>query len=202
MDAVALGGCRVHLMAVVRGLASESERVRTAFEEIRPDAVAVSLGREELEALKGYSGGNAPPDNVEEEVYVRGMSRFGEVRKPPPCFVAAVAASGERGIPVHPLDMDDEQYTSVYLAAVSTVDILLANARQGKLRKWVSEAGTAADFVREWDALVNASAGYRKLVAERESFLARRLRQLAPRYGVLLALVDVERADGVLRQIA
>jgi hypothetical protein len=39
-------------------------------------------------------------------------------------------------------------------------------------------------------------------VAERESFLARRLRQLAPRYGVLLALVDVERADGVLRQIA
>src|SRR6267143_1128614 len=133
MDAVALGGCRVHLMADVRGLASESERVRTAFEEIRPDAVAVSLGREELEALKGYSGGNA---------------------------------------------------------------------RQGKLRKWVSEAGTAADFVREWDALVNASAGYRKLVGERESFLARRLRQLAPRYGILLALVDVERADGVLRQLA
>src|SRR5436309_9077527 len=144
MDAVVLGGCRVQLMPVVRGLASESERVRAAFEEVRPEGAAVSLGREELEALKGYSGGNVPPDNVEEEVYVRGLSRFGEVRKPPPCFVAAIAASGEHGIPVHPLDMDDEQYTSVYVAAVSTVDILLANTRQGKLRKWVSEAGTAA----------------------------------------------------------
>jgi len=202
MDAVVLGGCRVHLMPVVRGLALESERVRAAFDEIRPEGVAVSLGREELETLKGYSGGDAPPDNLEEEVYVRGLSRFGVVRKPPPCFVAVIAASGERGVPVHPLDMDDEQYTNVYLAAVSTVDILLANARQGKLRKWVSEAGTAADFVREWDALVNASAGYQKLVAERESFLARRLRQLAPRYAVLLALVDVERADGVLRHLA
>src|SRR5438445_2074715 len=129
MDAVALGGCRVHLMAVVRGLASESERVRTAFEEIRPDAVAVSLGREELEALKGYSGGNAPPDNVEEEGYVRGRSRFGEVRKPPPASLAAVAAAGERGILVHPLDMDEEQYTSGHLPAVSTVSALLPNAR-------------------------------------------------------------------------
>ena len=202
MDVVALGACRVHVMPVVRGLVSESGRVRAAFSEVRPGAVALSIGREELEALRAYGGGNVPPDNVEEEAYVRGLSRFGEVRKPPPCFVEALAVSGERGIPVHPLDMDDEQYTSVYLAAVSTVDILLANARQGKLRKWVSEAGTAADFVREWDALVNASAGYRKLVAERESFIARRLRQLAPRYGVLLALVDVERADGVLRQIA
>jgi len=201
MDVVALGGCRVHVMSVIRGLVSESERVIAAFEEVRPEAAALSIGREELEGLKAHTGENVPPDNVEEEVYVRGLSRFGEVRKPPPCFVAALAASTERGIPIQPLDMDDEQYSSTYVASVSTVDILLANVRAGRLRRWESRAATPGDFVREWDAVVNQSAGYRKLVAEREAFLARRIRQVASRYGVLLALVDVERARGVLRRL-
>ena len=201
MDVVALGGCRVHVMPVVRGLVSESDRVIALFSEVRPEAVAISIGREELEALKAHAGENVPPDNVEEEVYIRGLSRFGEVRKPPPCFVSAVAASTQRGIPVHPLDMDDEQYSSTYVACVSTVDILLTNVRQGRFRKWESAATTAEDFVRDWDAIVNHSGGFRKLVGEREAFLARRVRQLASRYGVLLALVDVERATGVLGRL-
>jgi hypothetical protein len=202
MDVVVLGGCRVHVMPVIRGLVSESERVAEAFGELRPEAVALSIGREELEALKAHSGENVPPENVEEEVYVRGLSGFGEVRKPPPCFVAALSACTEGGIPIHPLDMDDEQYSSTYVASVSTVDILLTNVREGRLRKWVSKAAAPADFVREWDAVVNQSAGYRKLVAEREAFLARRIRQLASRYGVLLVLIDVERAKGVLGRLA
>ena len=202
MDVVALGACRVHVMPVVRGLVSESGRVREAFSAVGPDAAALSIGREELEGLKAHSGENVPPDNLEEEVYVRGLSRFGEVRKPPPCFVAALVTSGERGIPLHPLDMDDDQYSSTYVASVSTVDILLTNVRQGRLRRWKSDADSASDFVRDWDAVVNASAGYRKLVAEREAFLARRIRQLAPRYGVLLVLLEVERANGVLSRLA
>src|SRR6267378_2149446 len=140
MDIVALGGSRVHVMPVVRGLVSESERVRSAFSDVRPEAAALSIGREELEALKAHSGENVPPDNLEEEVYVRGLSRFGEVRKPPPCFVAALVACTELGIPIHPLDMDDEQYSSTYVASVSTVDILLVNVREGRLQKWASKA--------------------------------------------------------------
>src|SRR3989442_15854086 len=202
MDVVALGGCRVHLMPVVRGLVSEGGGVRAAFTEVGPQAVALSISREELEGLKSFSGGTAPADNLEEEVYVRGLARFGEVRKPPPCFLEAAAHARERGIPVHPLDMDNEQYTSTYVATVSTVDILLSNARQGKLRRWVSASGTAAEFVAEWDALVNRTAGDRRLQEEREAFLARRIRQLAARYGVLLALVEVERGGGVRRSLA
>ncbi len=201
MDVVVLGGCRVHVMPVIRGLVSESESVVAAFQEVRPEAVALSIGREELEALKAHSGENVPPDNVEEEVYVRGLSRFGDVRKPPPCFVVALGTSTERSIPVYPLDMDDEQYSSTYVASVSTVDILLANVREGRLRKWASKAASPVDFVREWDSVVNQSAGYRKLIAEREAFLARRIRQVASRHGVLLALIDVERAKGVLGRL-
>src|SRR3989442_6450335 len=202
MDVVALGGCRVHLMPVVRGLVSEGGGVRAAFTEVGPQAVALSISREELEGLKTFAGGNAPPDNLEEEVYVRGLARFGEVRKPPPCFREAAAFARERGIPVHPLDMDNEQYTSTYVSTVSTVDILLSNARAGKLRRWALKAATPAEFVMEWDALVNGTAGYRKLQEERAAFLARRIPQLAPRYRVLIALVEVERAKGVLGRLA
>ncbi len=197
MDVVALGGCRVHLMPVVRGLVSEAGRVRAAFSDVGPEAAALSISREELEGLKAFKGGNAPPDNPEEEVYVNGLGRYGEVRKPPPCFVEAAASARDRNIPIHPLDMDDEQYTSTYVAAVSTVDILLSNARQARLRRWKPSATTPEEFVVEWDGLVNRSAGYRRLQEEREGFVARRIRQLAGKYRVLLALVEVERAKGV-----
>src|SRR6266571_1911058 len=102
MDVVTLGGCRVHLMPVVRGLVSEGERVRAAFADAGPEAVALSISREELQGLRDYTGGNAPPDNLEDE---------------------------------------------------------------------------------------------------REGFLARRIRQLSSKYGVLLALVEVERAKGVRNRL-
>jgi len=197
MDAVELRGCRVHLMAVVRGLVSEREAVRAAVADLSPEAVALSISHEELEALRTYDGGDAPTENVDEEVYVRGLSRFGEVRKPPPCFVEALAAAAARGIPVHPLDMDEERYTNAYVAAVGALDLLRSNARRARLLKWQPRADTPAAFVREWDALVNASAGYRRLQGEREAFIARRLHQLAGKYRTLLALVEVERLDGV-----
>ncbi len=197
MDAVDVKGCRLHLMAVVRGLASEAGDVRAAVEAVAPEAIALSVSREEIEGLRTHDGSDVPPENADEEVYVRGLSRFGEVRKPPPCFVAALAAAKDRGVPVHPLDMDAEQYTAAYVAAVGTLDVLRSNARQGRLRKWEPLARTPEEFVREWDALVNGSPGYRRLQDEREAFIARRLRQLAGRYRTLLALVEVERAGGV-----
>ena len=202
MDVVALGGCRVHVMSVVRGLVSEAGAVRDAFSAIRPEAIGLSIGREELDGLRGHAGENVPPDNLEEQVYVRGLSRFGEVRKPPPCFVEAVAVSKEAGVPVHPLDMDSEQYTTAYLKAVSTVDVLRSNVRQVRLKGWESKARSAADFVVEWDARVNGSAGFRELQFEREAFVARRLQQLASKYRVLLGLVEVERVRGVLGRLA
>jgi len=201
MDVVDLGSCRVHLMSVVRGLVSEADAVRAAFLAVKPDAIALSIGREELEGLRAHGGESVPPENIEEEVYVHGLSRFGEVRKPPPCFVDAVAVAKEAGVPVHPLDMDSEQYTTAYLKAVSTVDVLRSNVRQVRLKGWESTAASAADFVLEWDALVNGSAGYRELQSERETFLARRLQKLASRYRVLLGIVEVERARGVLGRL-
>ncbi len=201
MEVVPLGAGRVHLLPVVRGLVSEAERVRAAFSDVRPDAVALSISREELEGLRAHGGEEVPPDSVDEAVYVRGLAAFGEVRKPPPCFVEALAGATERGMPVHPLDLDEDQYSGLYVSVVSTVDILLSNARQGRLQRWTSKAGTPEAFVREWDVRVNGSEGYRKLQSEREAFIARRIRQLASRYGTLLALVEVERADGVLGRL-
>jgi hypothetical protein len=97
--------------------------------------------------------------------------------------------------------MDEMQYTNTYVATVSTVDILLSNARQGRLRRWESKAETAQAFVLEWDSLVNRSAGYRKLQMEREAFIARRVHQVAGKSRDLLAIVEAERAAGVLTRL-
>jgi len=97
--------------------------------------------------------------------------------------------------------MDEEQYTSVYVASVSTVDILLTNARQRRLRKWESTAVTAGEFVLEWDALVNGSKGYRVLQEEREDFIARRIRQIAGKHRSLIAVLEMERGRGVLARL-
>ena len=97
---------------------------------------------------------------------------------------------------------DDEQYTGTYVATVSTADILLSNARQGRVRGWTPRAETPEDIVLEWDALVNGSAGYRRLQTEREAFFARRIRQVASKYRILLGLVEVERVKGVLGRLS
>ena len=201
MEFVTVGESRIAILSAIRGLVSEGERVRAAIHEVQPEAVGLSVGREDLEGLIAYEGGDHEPANWEEELYVAGLRQWGDVRKPPPCFVEALAAAAERGTAVHPLDLDEEQYSTLYVSVVSTVDILLSNARQGRLQRWTSKAGTPEAFVREWDARVNGSEGYRRLQAEREAFIARRIRQLASRYGALLALVEVERADGVLGRL-
>ena len=36
-------GCTVHVLSVIKGLKSEAEKVRRAFEDIKPDVLAVSL---------------------------------------------------------------------------------------------------------------------------------------------------------------
>ncbi len=90
MDVVALGESRVAFLPVVRGLVREEERVRQAIQEVAPEAVAMTVGREELDTLAVYDGAEAEPANWEEEMYVAGLRQWGEVRKPPPCFIEAV----------------------------------------------------------------------------------------------------------------
>jgi hypothetical protein len=187
----------VGLLAAVRGLVSEAEAVRLAVESFGPDAVAIAVGREDLAALLAYDGLDYAPENWEEELYVAGLSAWGEVRKPPPCFVEAVRLAQARGIPVRALDFNDEDYTEKYITLVTAWDLLGHSRTEKRARTHGFIASTPDEFVVEFDGLVNDPDGYVALERARERHIAARIGKLAKKHHALLAVIEYERMAGV-----
>ena len=193
-------GSRVYLIGAVRGLVSEGERVMAAIGGIRPDVVALSVSREGIEAMRTLSGAMASaakPASVEEAIYIRGLSKYGKVMKPPPCFQMAGKAADEAGIPTQGLDMDDEHYTAAYCKYVSTVDLMRQGRSQKRFLGHAFRSKNPESFVMEWDGMVNRLEGYRRLEAARERWMARGIKRLSERYVCPLAVIELERLPGV-----
>jgi len=100
MDEVQLDHATIHFLPVIRGLPSESATVQQAIQSVRPIAIGLSIGPEELESLRSYQGGPLPPENFEEEVYVAGLSAWEPPVKPPPCFSDAIKQADAHRVPV------------------------------------------------------------------------------------------------------
>lgn len=201
MEEVRLGEASVSVLPVVRGLPSEGERVSTSIATSRPDIVALSISPEELEALRGYRGGNLEPDTTEDEVYVAGLSAWEEPVMPPPCFTQAVREATARKMRLEAVDMDEETYTDAYTTYVSTMELILQGRLESRLLKKRFHVATPQDFAIAWDAEVNRSIGFARLQKEREKFIASRLQDLAQGATKVLAVVEVERVKGVLAQL-
>jgi hypothetical protein len=200
MDEVRLGDASFHLLSVVRGPPSEADVVRRAIEAAQPTIVALSIGPEELQHLRSWDGTPLEPDNFEEEVYVAGLSAWEPPVKPPPCFSAAIRSADARGARVEAIDMDEPSYTDAYVDCVSALELVFQGRLERRLRKKRFRATTPREFVLEWDAEVNGSAGFRRLQARREAFFASRLRALSGE-GRTLAVIEVERSAGVLEAL-
>jgi hypothetical protein len=195
---------RILLAGAIRGLVSEGDRVVRILERERPDAVGLAVSPEGLEVMA--SGKALPQDqknaaNPEEEMYIEGLSEFGEVVKPPPCFSMAQQFALANKIRIEALDMDDEHYTAAYCKYVSTLDMI----RQGNSRKHFARhafvAGTPEEFVMEWDGLVNRLKSYRDLENAREAWFAKRISLLAGKGKAVLAVVELERLAGVSERL-
>src|SRR5207237_7942523 len=117
--------------------------------------------------------------------------------KPPPCFSDAIKAADARGVPIEAIDMDEVTYTDNYVDCVSAFEVMFQGRLEKRLTKKRFRAANPRDFVLEWDAEVNGSPGFRRLQARREAFMAGRLRELAASRPSILALIEVERAQGV-----
>ncbi len=198
MDEVRIGEATVSVLPVVRGLPSEGDRVVTQIESWRPDVVAVNVSPEDLETLRAYRGGRLEPDTAEDEAYVAGLSVWEEPILPPPCYARAVRYADAHKVRLEAVDMDEVAYTDAYTACVSTVELILQGRLEKRLLKKQFRVRTPQDFALAWDAEVNRSAGFARLQRERERFTGSRLRELAQGPVKVLAVVEVERAKGVL----
>jgi pheromone shutdown protein TraB len=199
MDAIELNDCRLHVLGAIKGLENEMEKVKKSFELSKPDLIAVSLSKEDLRTLKNFEGKveDAKPDNFEEVIYIRELKKWGEVKKPPPCYLAAVGLGKEHNVTCRAIDMNDEEYTDAFCRNVGTFELYRHSWSAKKLMKRKFKALTPEDFVIEYDKAITRLEGYRALELAREKHMAEKLRQLSRDRKSILAVVELERAEGL-----
>ena len=189
--------CVIHVLPVIKGLSSETQTVENAFETIHPDTVAVSLSREEVDGLRNMPDDYDPELSRYEELYAKGLSRFGEVAAPPPCYIATIEIADHEKIPLFPVDLDEESYTKLYCAAVPGTTLFRHSTRTWLLKMRNFNATTPEEFVRAWDRTVNKLEGFRTIEAKRAETIAEGIMKVSERSKVVLAVVEVERAGEV-----
>jgi hypothetical protein len=199
METIQADGATIHFLGVVRGPLADGERVREVVVEHRPKVVALSIGREQLQALEAWDGTPGVAESEEEAVYMAGMERFTEIRKPPPCFVEALAASKDVKARCLGVDLDDRAYSRAFTEHITTWELMRQNSFvQNKLaaQKYVSQ--TPQSFALELDAILTKRKGYRALEMARSTHMAEAIRAAGKKYGTVLAVVEIERAASTL----
>lgn len=196
-ETLQVNGCTVRLLGVIKGLKSEAATVQRAFEDFRPDKVAVSLSKEELAALDDIPEDFEPLLSRYEEIYAEGLSRFGEVSAPPPCYVAALELSKHAGVPVIPVDLDERSFTELYCATISGPTLFRHSTRTWLLKRRRFSDKSPEEFVYAWDRAVNGLEGFRKIEVSRAEAMAKGIVAACADASKVLAVIELERADDV-----
>ena len=185
------------MLGVIKGLKSETEKVRKSFEELSPEKIAVSLSKEELHGLRNIPEDFEPELSRYEEIYAEGLSRFGEVAVPPPCYVAALELADHMSLPLIPVDLDEQTYTELYCAAIPGTTLFRHSTRTWLLkRRRFSDEGPE-EFVMAWDRAVNGTGGFRMIETKRAEAMAKGIREACTGTKTLLAVIELERASEV-----
>jgi hypothetical protein len=200
MREIEVNGSKVLVLPVIKGLVSEGDRVRAAILERRPEVVAVSIPKEELEGLRSYHGEEIELSELE-EVYRSGLENFGEVRLPPPCYLEALRTCEELGIPLIPIDMNEELFSDRYCELIGGLELVKESFFIHRLAKMKFNLESVESFVLDYDRKVNRGGGISALNAEREVHMSNSLRHLSGIYRTVIALVELERFEGMLLKI-
>jgi hypothetical protein len=198
LEKLKVDGCTIHILSVIKGLKSETEKVRKAFEETKPDVVAISLSREEIEGLKNIPDDYEPELSRYDEIYAEGLGRFGEVAAPPPCYVATLELAQHEGIPLIPVDMDEQSYTDLYCAVVPGTALFRHSTRIWLLKRRTFSDDSPEKFVLAWDKAVNNMEGFRLIERKRAQAMAKGIKKACAGSKDLLAVIEFERATDVL----
>ncbi len=198
MRSVDLNGSVISILPVVRGLVSEEESVANAFREIGPDAVAVSISKEELEGLRRKEDYDKYEPSSLEIAYAENLSIFGKVEIPPPCFVKSLELCDQDKVPIIAIDMDEEKFSDMFCDSVGGLDLLRESLFARKAWKKKFDLSSPESFVIDWDRRVNRASGFRELERAREKHMAEALADAARTHKKILAVVECERVEGVV----
>lgn len=202
MHKLARDDTAIYVVGVVKGLTSEGDRVGELVKKVDFDIGALPISKEELEALENFD------EDVNEEeyqlttpeiAYARNLERYGQVEIPPPSYLSLLSYCRASDKEIMGLDMGDEHYTMAYCEHVSGTNWLMQSFREKRLLKKKVSAEGPRNFAIEWDKIINKLSGYKELEEHREEVMAKNLKRISKR-GDVLAIIEVERLEGVLEQ--
>jgi hypothetical protein len=199
MRSVDVNGSTILFLPVVKGLVSEGDAVEKAIAEENPDAIAVSVSKEELAALSHKEDYDKYEPSDIEEIYGVLLETFGEVKIPPPCYVKALDVGTERNITMVPIDMNEELYTETYCYEIGGLDLIRESMFVRRAHRKKFDLSAAGAFAIDWDMKINRPGGFRRLNLKREEHMADVLRKLAGKYRKVLAVIEYERSDNVAK---
>ncbi|MFO8051057.1 MAG: hypothetical protein R6V01_05090 [Thermoplasmatota archaeon] len=196
-------GGSISLLGTVKGLVSEGDLVEKAAEVTEPDVIALHISIEEIRGLKKVVEGEIKNTYLSsyEKVYARELSRFGEVQIPPPSLVAAYRVSLENNIPLRSLDFNDNKYSDIYTRYIDGMSMVRQSLRQKRVNRKKFKSRSVEDFCLEWDSVVNGLKAYKMLEEKREARMAERIIRLSRKYDRVLAVVELERIQGIFQKV-
>lgn len=203
---VRLGAGEVVVLSTVQGLVAERDRVRTAFAQVSPRAIALGISPEQAAALLRWErkDDEDPFDDIpdHEHTYSLCLGAFGAVDLPPPDLLEAARLAKENGLPLHGVDMTEETYEETYIKEVSAWQFLKYGRVQRRLAKRPPKATDARSFSLAWDAAIRKVKGLDRIETRREETMAQNAAALAAQtQGPVLLVVDHPRAAGVLARL-
>ncbi|MCE5295674.1 MAG: hypothetical protein LLG16_01035 [Euryarchaeota archaeon] len=201
MKSIDLNGCRVTVLPVIKGLVSEEKKVQDAIDEVAPDAVGISISKEELEGLSHKEEYEFMEPSFLEHVYKLNLETFGDVKMPPPCYVRAMDLCTERGIRIVPLDMNEELFSETYCDKVGGFDLIRDSFFSSRAHKVKFDLSSPERFVLDYDRKANGGKGLRQLNREREAHMSTVLKQVAGKHRNILVVVELERAEGLFANV-
>jgi hypothetical protein len=200
MISLTIKKCKVDIVPIVKGLVSETEAVRSAYGGY--EAYAVALGIEEIMALIDRERLIEDHELSELDlVYAHRLATFGEVQSPTPAFCELIDLCGKDHIDVIPLDMSNNEFTTVFINNVTATEFVKEHRMAKKGMKRNFDMSSPSAFVIAWDAYINKVKGYAKVSKIREKYLAEQLVDIAKYRGSLLAVIEVERINNVLEYV-
>ena len=187
----------IYIIPVIHGLAEEGKKVEKAFDEIMPECIAIGISPEDIEAIK--KNNDSMP--LQYEHYLANLSHYGKISVPPSDIKMAYEISTTKAIPLHAIDVDDDEYADLLIKNVSTISLIKYSRKIKKLRKKIFKSKDAEQFIYEWDEYMTSIKSFKKIEEAREKKMAENVKELCKKCRKILVIVPLERYNGFIERL-
>ncbi|MCK4300823.1 MAG: hypothetical protein KAX80_14875, partial [Planctomycetes bacterium] len=123
-----------------------------------------------------------------------------DVELPPPAFVESGRLAEQDKVPVVDIDLSDDEYTLFFIDHVTYWQLVSQSRKIKKMRKRL-KASTPEEMAKKWDARIRTIKGFELLERERERKMAAGLLDQLDKHSKVLAIIDLVRVDGTLKEL-